>query len=317
MIVDEAGMVGTRQLAQLVKHVKDAPGARLILVGDAKQLQPISAGGPFKFLARDDVLGEIKLVNIRRQQELWARDTVHALEQGRARDAIIAYIEHKQFHLADTRSEAMAKLIEQWKKDGGVEDPSKVFLLASLNVEVKELNLKAQAARILAGEVDPEKKLYANGVFIHEGDRLQFTKRSKPYGFENADTATVLGVDTEKQRISVRLDDGDREITIDLKRFSGENLRLGYASTTHKAQGASIPHVHCLMGGPLTDLHMGYVQASRSIVSTHLFCDKHTAGDPGLSDLIRSLGQERQKTMAQEITHDHERKHVRGLSLGR
>src|SRR4051794_19863525 len=77
VILDEAGMVGTKQLAQLVKHVKNAPGARLILVGDAKQLQPIDAGGPFKFLARPDVLGEIKLVNIRRQEEVWARDAVH------------------------------------------------------------------------------------------------------------------------------------------------------------------------------------------------------------------------------------------------
>src|SRR5262249_16125566 len=143
--------------------------------------------------------------------------------------------------------------------------------LASLNTEVKELNLRAQAARILGGEVDPEKKLYANGVFFHEGDRLQFQKKSRVYGVDNSDHGTVTGLDPERQRISVRLDEGDREITVDLGQYSGENLRLGYASTTHKAQGASIPHVHVLMGGPLTDLHMGYVQASRSIISTHLF----------------------------------------------
>src|SRR5262249_4388985 len=106
--------------------------------------------------------------------------------------------------------------------------------------------------------------------------------------------------------------EGGREITVNLKEYSGNNLRLGYASTTHKAQGASIPHVHVLMGGPLTDQHMGYVQASRSQVSTHLFCDTQTAGGPGLADLIRSLSQGRQRAMAEEIPHERQRS--RGMS---
>ena len=321
VVVDEAGMLGTKQLARLIEHVKEAPGARLILVGDAKQLQPISAGGPFKFLAQKEVLGEVRLENIRRQKELWARDAVKDFEKGRVDSAIKAYIEHGRFHLAESRPEAMTKLIEQWQADGGIKDPSRVFLLASLNTEVKELNLRAQAARILAKEVNEEVKLYANGVYFHEGDRLQFLKRSRVYGIENADTGTVVALDADREKITVRLDEDNREITVDLRKYSGENLRLGYASTTHKAQGASIPHVHVLMGGPLSDLHMGYVQASRSQESTHLFADKHTAGGPGLADLIRTLSRERQKTMAQEIV-DRQRaiepvlQQERGLSLG-
>lgn len=317
IILDEAGMVGTAKLAQLIEHVKEAPGARILLVGDAKQLQPISAGGPFKYLAQKDILGEMRLTTIYRQSEIWAREAVAAFEQGRAQDAIQAYIEHRQFHLAETRPEAIGKVIEQWRKDGGVSTPERVFLLASLNAEVKELNLKAQAERIRAGVVDAEKKIYANGVFFHEGDRLQFQKRSRPLGVENSDMGTVAKVDPEHDRIFVRLDEGAREIMVDLKRYSGENLRLGYASTTHKAQGASIPHVHVLMGGPLTDLHMGYVQASRSQESTHLFCDKQTAGGPEMADLIRSLAQARQKTLAQEVIQQgQQRERTRGMSLG-
>lgn len=317
IILDEAGMVGTAKLAQLIEHVKEAPGARILLVGDAKQLQPISAGGPFKYLAQKDILGEMRLTTIYRQSEIWAREAVGAFEQGRAQDAIQAYIEHRQFHLAETRPEAIGKVIEQWQKDGGVLTPERVFLLASLNAEVKELNLKAQAERIRAGVVDAEKKIYANGVFFHEGDRLQFQKRSRPLGVENSDMGTVTKVDPEHDRIFVRLDEGAREIMVDLKRYSGENLRLGYASTTHKAQGASIPHVHVLMGGPLTDLHMGYVQASRSQESTHLFCDKQTAGGPEMADLIRSLAQARQKTLAQEVIQQgQQRERTRGMSLG-
>lgn len=328
VVVDEAGMVGTTHMARLMEHVADAPGARVVLIGDAKQLQPILAGGPFKYLS--EALGEARLGNIRRQEAKWARDAVRDFEQGRSREAISAYVEHGHFHLADSRPQAMAQLIEQWKADGGISRPDAVFMLASLNSEVRELNVRAQAERIRAGEVNPERKIHANGVNFHEGDRLQFQKNSRELGVSNSDTATVLAVDPGRERLTVRLDTDGREIAVSLKRYSPENLRLGYASTTHKAQGASIPFVHVLVGGPLTDLHMGYVQASRSQQGTHLFCDKHTAGGPELRDLVRDLGRERQKTMAHEVIdqarhqlpqlqhedHRHQHQHERGLSRG-
>ncbi len=216
------------------------------------------------------------------------------------KEALTAYAERGHFHLAETRPQAMAQLIEQWKKDGGISKPESVMMLASLNSEVKELNLQAQAERIRAGEVDPEKKIHANGVNFHEGDRLQFQKNSRELGVSNSDMATVLKVDSLRKRITVRVDDDGREINVALNRYQPENLRLGYASTTHKAQGASIPFAHVLMGGSLTDLHMGYVQASRSQKSTHIFSDKEAAG-PELDDLIRALGREHQKTMAHEM----------------
>lgn len=320
LLVDEAGQIGTQQLAKLIGHVESAKGARLVLVGDAKQLQPISAGGPFKFLADKAVLGEIRLANIRRQEEKWAREAVAAIEKGRAQDAIQAYVERGRFHLADDRKAAVGQMLDQWKKDGGVENPQGVCLIGSLNCEVKELNLRAQSERIRAGAVDPEKKLYANGVFFHEGDRLQFQKRSRVMAVENSDNATVTKVEPEKDRLTVTLDKDGRQLTVDLKRYAPENLRLGYASTTHKAQGASLPVVHVLMGSSLDDLHMGYVQISRSIKSTHLFCDKQTAGGPEISSLLRSLARERQKTMAAQVELDARRRLERapgqGISLG-
>lgn len=299
VVLDEAGMVGTRQLSRLIEHVKDAPGSRLVLIGDHQQLQPVEAGGPFKYLA--SALGGACLSTIRRQKERWMRDAVKDMHDGRSDSAVRAYIENGCFHLAKNRDEAITKLLERWRADGGVENPKSVFLLASLNVEVKEINVKAQAERILAGKVDPDQKIHAGGVFFHVGDRLQFQKPSAVYNVQNSDCGTVLSVDEEKRRITVKLDKDDRTVQVDLTRYSGNNLRLGYASTTHKAQGASLPHVHVLVGGALTDKHMGYVQLSRGIRSTHLFCDAHTAGGPKMADLIRSLARERQKTLATEL----------------
>ena len=119
----------------------------------------------------------------------------------------------------------MAQLVEQWKNDGGIFEPGSVFMLASLNSEVKELNLRAQAERIRAGEVNPERKIHANGVYFHEGDRLQFQKNSRELGVSNSDTATILAVNPERKRISVRLDQDDREITV-------SRFRTGFTART-------------------------------------------------------------------------------------
>lgn len=313
IVLDEAGMVGTRHMARLTEHLAKVPGARAVKAGDDQQLQPVTAGGPYKYLA--GVLGEERLTNIYRQKEEWARDAVRDFEAGRSEKAIAAYVENGHFHLAENRPQAMAQLIEQWKSDDGITRPEGVFMIAALNCEVKELNLRAQAERIRAGEVDPEKKLHVDGFFFHVGDRLQFTQNSTELGISNADTGTVLKVEPERGRLFVKLDEGEREIAVSLKRYSPEHLRLGYASTTHKAQGATLPYVHVLIGGTLTDKHMGYVQASRSQLATHLFTDKHSAGE-GLKDLLRDLAQSRQKTMAQEVTdrarqpeHQHRQRH--------
>ena len=94
------------------------------------------------------------------------------MERGEPEEALKPFIENKCFHLAETREQAMAKLLEQWKKDGGIEKPESVFLLASTNAEVTAINRDAQAARIEAGLVSADKKIFANGVFFHEGDRV-------------------------------------------------------------------------------------------------------------------------------------------------
>ena len=309
IVVDEAGMLGTIPFAKLLEHADQAK-ARVVYAGDGLQLQPVLAGAPYKMTAK--MLGkenEATLVDIRRQDEKWARDVVHDAKAGRSAEALAKFIEHKQFVLTDTRREAMQKLVEQWVRDGGIENPERVLMIASLNHEAKELSLLAQSERIRAGLVDPDKKLYANGVFFHVGDKLQFKHPSKFYDIVNGDTATVLGVDPDRNRLIVKVDRDAREVEINLspqsKRYSPNHLRLSYAQTTYAAQGATIPHCHVLLGGPMTDLHTWYVQVSRSKISTYLFVNKQDAG-PELKDIVRSLAKNRQKKMAHEVFRPEE-----------
>ena len=109
VILDEAGMVPTKKMAELVKFV-EAAGAKLILCGDAKQLQPISAGGPFRSITHR--IGEAMccaLTTIVRQREEWRRKAVHHFSQGEAKEALLSYLVHGQLHVVKAREDAVER----------------------------------------------------------------------------------------------------------------------------------------------------------------------------------------------------------------
>lgn len=85
LVVDEAGMVGTRQLHRLIGATTVA-GAKLVLVGDPKQLAEIEAGGLFAFLARR--LGHAELTENRRLTDRGQRRTARALREAKVDDAL-------------------------------------------------------------------------------------------------------------------------------------------------------------------------------------------------------------------------------------
>lgn len=51
LVIDEAGMVGTRQRERVLSHAADA-GAKFVLVGDPQQLPSIKAGAAFRHFRR-------------------------------------------------------------------------------------------------------------------------------------------------------------------------------------------------------------------------------------------------------------------------
>ncbi len=81
LVVDEAGMVATRQLAALSMRSSRRDG-KLVLVGDHRQLPEIEAGGGFRGLVRRGLA--IELTDNRRQVHAWERDALEQLRQGDA-----------------------------------------------------------------------------------------------------------------------------------------------------------------------------------------------------------------------------------------
>jgi conjugative relaxase-like TrwC/TraI family protein len=311
VVCDEAAMVGTRMLARLVRHC-EARGARLILLGDAKQVQSIEAGGGFRSLS--ERLGEIRLTEIRRQKEVWRREAVEDFGRGDARKALAAYLKRDQLHLPDTRDEAMTGIVSKWVEYGGRERPERVLMLASLNAEVNRLNKAAQAARQAAGELGPRAVYLAEGLQVFENDRVRFCQRTRKFGgIENGWSGTVVACDQGRNEIQVRLDVG-RIVTVPLAEYKADKIKLSYASTVFSSQGTTVDVALVLLGGPHSDKHSALVAASRCRETCHLFVDAANAG-PGLKDIIRQLSRDRTKTLARDVADEHQAR-IKGRQRG-
>jgi Ti-type conjugative transfer relaxase TraA len=88
LVIDEAGMIGSRQMERVLSHAEKA-GAKVVLVGDAEQLQAIEAGAAFRALTERH--GAAEITEIRRQREGWQREATRELATGRTGDALDRY----------------------------------------------------------------------------------------------------------------------------------------------------------------------------------------------------------------------------------
>ena len=88
LVIDEAGMVGTRQLERVLSHAAEA-GAKVVLVGDPQQLQAIEAGAAFRSIFERH--GGVEIGEVRRQREDWQRDATRDLATGKTGAALHAY----------------------------------------------------------------------------------------------------------------------------------------------------------------------------------------------------------------------------------
>ena len=143
LVIDEAGMVGTRQLERVLSHAAEA-GAKVVLVGDIKQLQAIEAGAAFRSIHERH--GGAEIGEVRRQREDWQRDATRDLATGRTGDALEAYRSHGMVHEAQTREQARGDLIERWDRDRQAAPGRSRIILTHTNDEVRALNEAARGA---------------------------------------------------------------------------------------------------------------------------------------------------------------------------
>jgi Ti-type conjugative transfer relaxase TraA len=286
VVLDEAAMIGSRLMARLHAHVKYS-GAKLILVGDTRQLQPIEAGGIYNALLQR--VGCVSLTTIRRQREAWAAAAVKDLAAGRA-ERVLAAFEEKGLLVTNKDSDKLRDcLVHDWYKAVAKDRVyAGAIMLAGTRSDVVALNRKARDLLNEHRKLGAEELISDNGTPWSAGDRMLFTRNSRLLGVRNGDIGTVRSVARESDGLHfvVDLDDG-RAV-----RFGADypHVDYGYSVTVHKAQGSTVENAFVLVNEQMLDREWSYVAMSRARAQTRLYCPA------GLQmDLARAMGRSRQK----------------------
>ena len=256
-VLDEAGMVSSRQMALFVEAVTKA-GAKLVLVGDPEQLQPIEAGAAFRAIA--DRIGYAELETIYRQREQWMRDASLDLARGNVGKAIAAYQSNGRMVGVEMKVDAVNNLIADWN---GEYDPAKsTLILAHLRRDVRMLNELARAKLIERGIIEQGfvfKTADGNRNFA-AGDQIVFLKNEGAIGVKNGMLGKV--VEAAPGRIVAVIGEAEhlRQVIVEQRFYN--NVDHGYATTVHKSQGATVDRVKVLASLSL-DRHLTYVAMTR------------------------------------------------------
>jgi Ti-type conjugative transfer relaxase TraA len=306
LVIDEAGMVGTRQLERVLSHVAEA-GAKVVLVGDPQQLQSIEAGAAFRSIHERH--GGVEIHEVRRQREDWQRDATRELATSRTGNAIHAYDRHDMVHSAETREQARDDLIDRWDRDRQAAPDATRIILTHTNAEVRELNEAARDRMRAAGDLGEDVRVTVERGerSFATGDRVMFLQNERGLGVKNGTLGTIEQVCA--QSMTVQTDDG-RSIAFDLKDY--DRIDHGYAATIHKAQGMTVDRTHVLATSGM-DTHGSYVALSRHRDSM----DLHYGRDDFVNQdrLVNTLSRDRAKDMATDYKPAQSYAERRGITF--
>jgi conjugative relaxase-like TrwC/TraI family protein len=295
LVVDEAGMVGSRKLSRLLEHAQQAQ-AKVILVGDDRQLAAIDAGGGFRALRLR--LGASELTENRRQHQAWEREALELVRSGLVEEAVAAYQAHDRVVAADSKPAATLALLQDWWTawQQAERDPAQeVVVLAARRAEVDRLNTACQELLAAHGRLGAD-RLQVGDRELAVGDRVVCGKNAiAELGVANGSRGVVTAFDPEGRTLTVRLDGHDgRTVALPRSylegRFRGERNRrvdLAYVTTGHRAQGLTRGRALVRLTGT-EDVNWLYVQLSRARQETRLYAvvgpEPQGAGELDLPD---------------------------------
>ncbi|ASW04710.1 Ti-type conjugative transfer relaxase TraA [Rhizobium sp. 11515TR] len=281
LVLDEAGMVSSEQMARLLKRVEGA-GAKAVLVGDAMQLQPIQAGAAFRAIV--ERIGFAELVGVRRQRHEWAREASRLFARGNVEEALSAYSAHGHLLESETRNDAVQRIVSDWASarldaiakaeiEGRKLRGDELMVLAHTHSDVRRLN---DAIRAVMSQQDAlgEGRSFRTERGIREfskGDRIIFLENARfvepkashlaVQHVKNGMFGTVVSTAGRggEPFLFVRLDSG-RDVMFAEDTY--RNVDHGYAATIHKSQGSTFDRAFVLATG-MMDRHLTYVAMTR------------------------------------------------------
>jgi Ti-type conjugative transfer relaxase TraA len=239
LMVDEAAMIGTKIMAELLARAHEA-GAKLIFVGDDRQLASIERGGLFTELR--ERFGAATLSEVTRQKNAEHKAAAEMLSRGEFAEAVDALDKLGCINRSNHQTEALAALVAQWKADTATAPEKSRLVFAYINDDVQQLNAALRAVRKERGELgdDHEFKTKDGKANFATQDKILFRTTDKRKGISNGAIGTIEAIDGTN--ITVRLDESKKRLTFDAAEFQA--FRHAYAATIYKGQGRTLDDVY-------------------------------------------------------------------------
>ena len=274
LLVDEAGMVSTPKFQQILQ-LAQARGALVRALGDYRQLSAVGSGGALRLVDRE--VGAAHLDELFRFKNPDEAAATLALREPPlvGADAPFDWYKDQGRVVAGESDVMIEQVFTAWREDTTAGKQS--IMIASTNETVGKLNDLAQAHAMERGHVHPEHgsvRLH-NEARAHVGDVVVTRQNARRLAVnsgqdfvKNGDLWRVAQVHDNGAMTVQHLEHGGK-VTLPGS-YVAASVELGYASTIHRAQGATVDTAHALVGSS-TDRAGAYVALTRGREENRLY----------------------------------------------
>lgn len=308
VVIDEAAMVSTADLARVVALASEAE-AKVVLVGDHRQLGAVEAGGLFRLLTTETKAAE--LTGVRRFHALWEREASLRLREG-DKTVIEDYLQHGRV-VGGGREVMVEEAFVRWQAARARGES--VVVCAADHATVDELACRARAARVEAGEVETE-GVVAGEQVVGLGDEIVTTRNNRRLvtsgqgWVRNGDRWQVLARHPDDSLLVEDLAGRGRVVLPG--DYVCNEVALAYAVTIHKAQGLTVDRSILLVDDHTTaeGLYVGMTRGRASNMALSVCEDadgEHRPPGPTRSEievLLGAMGRSAAEVAALEALRD-------------
>ncbi|WP_461296389.1 MobF family relaxase [Streptomyces harbinensis] len=311
IVVDEAGMAGTRNLARVVAEAEQA-GALVRLIGDPAQLGAVESGGALRLVAHE--VGAVELEALHRFRTEGEAEATLTLRDGAPEQAFRWHAAHNRVVGGDAET-MLDSVFTAWQTD--TEAGLGSLMMADDTESVRALNARAQAFQIASGSLNLSRTIpLRDQLHAAVGDVIVTRKNERRLPIngardfvKNGDQWHIEHLDRAGNARVRHTAHGGR--TTLPARYLHRHVELGYASTTHRAQGLTVDTAHGLITAR-TSREAAYVMATRGRGTNHL----HVVADEGqtMHDILDTVAHSSRPSVSAHETIRTEQDHAYGIA---
>lgn len=155
IIVDEAGMVGTRHMHDLLEMTRNSRyPIKIVLTGDSLQVAPVDAGNALEAII--EFHGTVRIDTIRRQKQASHRLAVKRFSLRHSGEALYPFVHQEAVRWSEDKENMFNKVVRDFVSYRAAFPDKKALVLALKNDDVTELNRRIRLVYKKAGFIEPQ-----------------------------------------------------------------------------------------------------------------------------------------------------------------